>query len=327
MKLHDLGEFGFIDRIAAAIAEKTTVKIGIGDDAAAVEPTPGHLTLMTSDMLIEGVHFDLNLSDPLTLGRKSLAVNLSDLAAMGAKPRYYLLSLAIPQRLDLEFLDKFVSGMMQRADQFGVTLIGGDTCSSKGGLAISVTAIGEQLPQLVVQRSGARPGDLIFVTGTIGDSALGLELLRHGEKIGPLISRHLDPEPRLSAGIALAEAGLATAMIDISDGLLADLGHILEKSAVGARMDLTGLPISDQYRKEITRFSEDCFSLALGGGEDYELVFTAPVLLKDRVFSCMEACGVNVSIIGEITAENRLAITAADGSLYQPRRQGYNHFA
>lgn len=327
MKLHDLGEFGLIDRIAAAIADKPSVKIGIGDDAAAVEPAPGHLTLMTSDMLLEGVHFDLSLSDPRSLGRKSLAVNLSDLAAMGAKPKFYLLSLAIPQSLNLEFLDDFISGMMQCSDQFGVTLIGGDTCASKGGLAISVTAIGEQLPELVVRRSGARPGDLIFVTGTLGDSALGLELLRHGERAEPLVSRHLDPEPRVTAGVALAEAGLATAMIDISDGLIADLGHILENSGVGAVVDLAALPLSNQYREMIMRFAEDCFSLALGGGEDYELVFTAPHLLKDRVFSCMKACHVAVSMIGEITAGNRLAITTADGSVYQPRHKGYNHFA
>nr|WP_279342310.1 thiamine-phosphate kinase [Geotalea sp. SG265] len=321
-----MGEFGFINRIAAAIAEQPTVPIGIGDDAAAVEPAPGHLALVTSDMLVEGVHFDLTLTDPLRLGRKSLAVNLSDLAAMGAKPRYYLLSLAVPQQLELAFLDRFMHGMMERADQFGVTLIGGDTCSSKGGLAISVTAIGEQLPGRVVGRSGAQPGDLVFVTGTLGDSALGLELLRQGEREGLAVSRHLDPEPRVAAGIALAEAGLATSMIDVSDGLLADLGHILEKSAVGARLDLASLPLSDQYRKDVSSFTEDFFALALGGGEDYELVFTAPPLLRERVFSCLDSCGVAVAVIGEITAGDGLAIIAADGSAYQPRRTGYNHF-
>jgi thiamine-monophosphate kinase len=327
VRLHDLGEFGFIDRIAAAVAKRKSVRIGIGDDAAAVEPEPGHLTLMTSDMLVEGVHFDLNLSDPLSLGRKSLAVNLSDLAAMGARPRYYLLSLAVPRTTDLEFLDRFVQGMLARADQSGVTLVGGDTCSSKGGLAISVTAIGEQRAEWVVQRSGARVGDLIFVTGTVGDSALGLELLRQGKRNGMAVTRHLDPEPRVTAGIALAEEGLATAMIDVSDGLLADLGHILGKSAVGARINLASLPLSDQYRHDASRFSDDFFALALAGGEDYELLFTASPLLRDRVFSCMESCDVAVSMIGEITAEKGLAVIAADGSAHAPRRTGFNHFA
>jgi len=327
VKLRDLGEFGLIDRISAAVTERAAVKIGIGDDAAAIEPSPGHLVLMTSDMLIEGVHFDLELTDPLSLGRKSLAVNLSDLAAMGAEPRYFLLSLAIPQKLDLEFLDRFFSGMMQRADQFGITLIGGDTCLSKGGLAISITATGEQLPELVVKRSGAKPGDLIFLTGTVGDSALGLKLLQRGDKTGFLVSRHLDPEPRVAAGVAMAVEGVASAMIDISDGLVADLGHILDKSGVGARLELAGIPLSDQYRKEISRFTEDCFSLPLGGGEDYELLFTAPPLFRDRIFSCMESCGVNVSIIGEMTKEKGLAIISADGSAYHPSQKGYDHFA
>jgi len=327
VNLKELGEFGLIDRFAAGVADKASVRIGIGDDAAAFEPAEGHLSLVTSDMLIEGVHFDLALCDPLTLGRKSLAVNLSDLAAMGATPRYFLLSLAIPAALTVEFLDGFIAGIMQRAEQFGVTLVGGDTCSSKGGLVISVTAIGEQLPELVVRRSGARPGDLLFVTGTLGDSALGLKLLRKGERRGLLVERHLDPEPRVAAGILLAEAGVATAMIDVSDGLLADLGHILRLSNVGARVELKNVPLSPGYTEEISRLAGDPFSLALGGGEDYELLFTAPPLLKDRVITLMAECGVAVSLIGEITASGRLSVINVDGEEYQAAQRGYNHFA
>ena len=326
MNLHDLGEFGLIDRISTGIADNESVKIGIGDDAAAIVPAEGQLSLVTSDMLVEGVHFDLVLSDPLTLGKKSLAVNLSDLAAMGAKPRYFLLSLAIPSALTLEFFDDFISGLMQRAEQFGVTLVGGDTCSSKGGLVISVTAIGEQMPESVVRRSGARPGDLLFVTGTLGDSALGLELLRQGEHSGLMVERHLDPEPRVAAGILLAESGLATAMIDVSDGLLADLGHILSLSNVGARVELGNIPLSPGYTEEITRFAGDPFSLALGGGEDYELLFTAPPLFEDRVFSLLAECGVGVSLIGEITASG-LSVIDVGGEECQAVRRGNNHFS
>ncbi len=327
MKLKELGEFGLIDRFAAGVPDRASVRIGIGDDAAAFEPAEGHLSLVTSDMLIEGVHFDLALCDPVTLGRKSLAVNLSDLAAMGARPRYFLLSLAIPPSLTLEFLDGFIAGIMQRAEQFGATLVGGDTCSSKGGLVISVTAIGEQLPGLVVRRSGARPGDLLFVTGTLGDSALGLELLRKGERSGPMVGRHLDPEPRVAAGIMLAEAGVATAMIDVSDGLLADLGHILRLSRVGARLELANVPLSPGYREETSSSAGAPLSLALGGGEDYELLFTTPPLFKERVFSLLAECGVGVSLIGEITASGRLSIIGEDGEEYRPARTGYNHFS
>ncbi len=327
MRLSDLGEFGLIDRIAANIAARSSVKIGIGDDAAAIEPEAGHLSLLTSDMLIEGVHFDLKLSDPVALGRKSLAVNLSDLAAMGAKPKYFLLSLAIPKTMTLEFLDDFIKGLMQRAQQFHVTLIGGDTCSSKGGLAISITAIGEQLPDLVVSRTGAQPGDLIFVTGTVGDSALGLELLRKGVQSGPLVMRHLDPEPRVSAGVTLAESRMATSMIDISDGLLADLGHILDGSGVGARVDLAGIPLSEPYNEVVANYSEDPFAMALSGGEDYELLFTVPQLHREQVLSRMAECNVNVSLIGEITASDQiLSIITPDGLTYETRQKGYNHF-
>ena len=327
MKLKDLGEFGLIDRIAASVASNASVIVGIGDDAAALEPTAGQLSLVTSDMLVEGVHFDLALCDPLTLGRKSLAVNLSDLAAMGAKPRYFLLSLAIPATLPLEFIDGFIAGLLQRADQFGVILVGGDTCSSKGGLVISVTAMGEQLPDRVLRRNGAHAGDLIFVTGTLGDSALGLELLRAGERGGLAVERHLDPEPRVAAGIAMAEAGLATAMIDVSDGLLADLGHILRLSGVGARVELGNVPLSSVFKENISRFSVDPFPLALGGGEDYELLFTADPADKGRVLALMKEVGGQVSHLGEITPSGGLSLVTADGGEYQAARRGYNHFA
>ncbi len=187
MRLKEIGEFGLIDRIARRVPRKAGVPIGIGDDAAAINPTPGCVTLVTTDMLVEGVHFDLALCDPITLGRKSAAVNLSDIAAMGGRPRHCLLSLAIPQDLPVEFLDGFLTGLLERAQEFDVALVGGDTCSSRGGLVISITLMGEQLPDLVVSRRGAQPGDLIFVTGTLGDSALGLNLLRKGERSGAAV--------------------------------------------------------------------------------------------------------------------------------------------
>lgn len=326
MKLRELGEFGLIDRIAAKVAQKSGISIGIGDDAAAVEPTAGLLTLVTSDMLVEGIHFDLGLCDPVTLGRKSLAVNLSDIAAMGGRPRHYLLSLAIPRELPVEFLDGFVAGMLERGEEFGVTLIGGDTCSSPRGLVISVTVMGEQSSDRIVRRDGARPGDLIWVTGTLGDAALGLELLKRGEREGGAVIRHLDPTPRVREGMNLAEAGIPSAMIDVSDGLLADLGHILDLSGAGARLYLEKIPLSDCFREAQPTLATDPFRFPLSGGEDYELLFTTPPDKLSAVHSLLGETGTGATVIGEITDSGRLSLLTPLGTEYPAVQKGYNHF-
>jgi thiamine-monophosphate kinase len=327
MKLRDLGEFGLIERIAARAPRNAGVKIGIGDDAAVIEPTAGLVTLITTDMLLEGVHFDLAFSDPVTLGRKSLAVNLSDIAAMGGIPRHFLLSLAVPRHISVEFLDGFVSGMMEMGKRFDVSLIGGDTSSSEKVLIISITVIGEQSLDLVVSRSGARPGDLICVTGTLGDSALGLSLLQRGLRDGALISRHLDPTPRVREGMMLAEARLPSAMIDISDGLLADLGHILDLSGGGARLFLDKLPLSSDYIGRHSVIREDIYSLPLSGGEDYELLFTTPPGKIATAQAILLGSGTGCSVIGEITATAGLSLLTASGLEYTPEERGYNHFS
>ncbi|HEY6873758.1 MAG TPA: thiamine-phosphate kinase [Geobacteraceae bacterium] len=326
MRLQELGEFGLIDRIAGRVPRTAGVRIGIGDDAAALEPSSGCVTLATSDMLLEEVHFDLDLCDPRTLGRKSLSVNLSDIAAMGGLPRHCLLSLAVPQGMAVEFLDGFITGFLERADEFGVALVGGDTCASRGGLVVSVTVLGEQRPDMVVPRSGARRGDLIFVTGTLGDSALGLRLLRSGEREGEAVLRQLDPAPRVREGLALAEAGIPTAMIDVSDGLLADLGHILDLSGVGARLELARLPLSPVFASRMSALPEDPFLLPLAGGEDYELLFTAPPERKDAAMAALATLGTRLTVIGEIT-DAGVRVVAPDGSDYPAAVRGYNHFA
>lgn len=326
MKLAELGEFGLIGQIAQRVAPDKTVRIGIGDDAAATVPTPGCLTLTTSDMLLEGVHFDLAWSTPATLGRKSLAVNLSDIAAMGGTPRWFLLSLAIPPALPVEFIESFVQGMLELAAEHNVTLIGGDTCSSRSGLVISVTLMGEQRPERIVTRGGARPGDIVFVTGTLGDAALGLEMLKKGERNGIAVERHLAPTPRVREGLALAESGLASAMIDISDGLAADLGHILEMSRTGARLLLDEIPLSPFYRENVGRHASDPYRLALAGGEDYELLFTAPPVARDGVLAACRDCGATVTAIGEITEPSGLEIDSSAFPGYRISAKGYNHF-
>lgn len=327
MNLGELGEFGFIGRVADRAGSGGGVALGIGDDAAAVIPSPGMQTLVTADMLVEGVHFDLALTAPRDLGRKSLAVNLSDIAAMGGIPRFALLSLAIPPGLSLDFLDEFVAGFTSCAAEHRTVLIGGDTCSSRNGFVISVTLTGEQQPQRIVRRSGARPGDRIYVTGTPGDSALGLALLRQGERNGDAVRRHLAPVPRNRAGLLLAEKGAAAAMIDVSDGLLADLGHILEQSGCGATVYLDRLPLSAEYRRQSSRLSGDFYSCALSGGEDYELLFTAAPGLRETIAGLSAGLDLPMTDIGEIRGEPGLSVIDPGGALYVPASRGFDHFA
>jgi len=327
LKLSAIGEFGFINRIKAKNRSSAGVILGIGDDAAVTTITPGMLLLSTADMLAEGVHFNLGWTDPATLGRKSLAVNLSDIAAMGGIPRYALLSLAIPRELSLEFLESFMNGFLEQADRYGVALIGGDTSASKAGLVINVTLLGEQYPDRISKRSGACGGDIICVSGTPGDSALGLDLLKRGTLSGEAVNRHLDPVPRVALAIALAENRIPSAMIDISDGLYADLGHILESSFKGAKICLDDLPLSDNFKRSVAKNSQSYYRFPLSGGEDYELLFTLhPSKLKDAEYAALSS-GTSVSVIGEITDETGLLLAFADGSRYDAELSGYDHFA
>ena len=326
MKLSEIGEFGFIERVAEKVQDCAGVILGIGDDAAVTTPTAGLALLSTADMLVEGIHFDLAWTEPHTLGRKSLAVNLSDIAAMGGVPKYALLSLAVPKRVPLHFLDSFMAGFLEQAGRFDVTLIGGDTCSSRHGMVISIALMGEQDPKKIVTRNGATPGDIVCVTGTLGDAALGLELLRAGERKGYAVKRHLDPEPRVVLGRLLADNSLPTAMIDISDGFAADLGHILSGSSVGARISIEKIPLSAEYTESIGRFSAERNSLALSGGEDYELLLTVAPGSVEKVLQCGLAAGVNIAAIGEITAGGGILFEKADGSRYDVNLSGYDHF-
>lgn len=327
MKLTAVGEFGFIDRIRGKVSGNPAVLLGIGDDAAAVVLTPGMVLLATADLLAQGVHFDLAWHDPVSLGRKALAVNLSDIAAMGGIPRFALLSLAIPEDFSLEYLESFMSGFLEGADRFGVALIGGDTSSSQAGFVINVTLLGEQYPERVIKRGGAGCGDLVCVSGTVGDSALGLHSLRAGSLCGESVQRHLDPLPRVELGRILAERGVPSAMIDISDGLHADLLHILKASSVGAKICLDTLPLSDNFSKSVAKNSPDYYRIPLAGGEDYELLFTLPPAKLKAAESAASLAGIAVTVIGEITAEPGLHLAFADGSSYEAEIHGYDHFA
>jgi len=346
-KISDLGEFGLIERIADRVAGAVGavgVITGIGDDAAVTVPTPGMQLLTSTDMLLEDVHFRRGWHDPHRLGRKSLAVSISDIAAMGALPRWALLSLAVPAGLPLDFLDEFTRGFLAMAAEHGVALIGGDTCSSRSGLVVSVTIMGEQLPDRILRRCGAQSGHDIWVTGTLGDAAMALKMLEFdsahstdsalsamrslngAEGNDYLTSRLLDPTPRVSVGLALAEFGLASSMIDISDGILADFGHIAEQSAVGGSIRLDDLPLSAAFRLRAEKLPEFPYQLALSGGEDYELCFTAAAENREKIVECVKKCGVKATPVGIVSRLPGVVAVGADGSPCSLPDKGFNHF-
>lgn len=326
MKLSRLGEFGLIERISRNVKISRGVRLGIGDDAAWVEHRLGS-SLITADLLIEGVHFDLKWTSLADLGCKSLAVNLSDIAAMGGTPAYVMLSLGIPKNFDSGKIDQLYRGIGSLAKKHRVSIIGGDTNIAET-LLISVCVIGDP-PARPIRRAGARPGDDLYVTGTLGDSALALALLR-GRVKRPnsaekhLLARHHRPTPRLAAGALLAKRNLASAMIDISDGLIQDLGHICQASQVGAKIELDKLPLSAAYR---ALAGNDGLNYALSGGEDYELLFTAAPRLREKIAALSKPAGVAFTRIGRCApAGHGIELIDATGRRVAPRRQGHDHF-
>ncbi len=326
MKLSRLGEFGLIDRIGRKVTVGHGVRLGIGDDAAWVDHPRGS-SLITADLLIEGIHFDLKWTTLVDLGYKSLAVNLSDIAAMGGVPAYVMLSLGIPANFDSENIDQLYRGIGSLAKQHGVTIIGGDTNIAES-LLISVCVIGHP-PAHPIRRAGARVGDDLYVTGTLGDSALGLALLRDHQQaptraVKQLIARHHRPTPRLAAGALLAKHKLASAMIDISDGLIQDLGHICEMSGSGATIEQDKLPLSPAYR---LLAGKNGMNYALSGGEDYELLFAAAPRLRKKIEALSKHARVAISRIGSCTpARNGIQLVDSAGGKIAIRAQGHDHF-
>jgi thiamine-monophosphate kinase len=335
VKLREIGEFGLIARIKNSWpASSPQVIQGIGDDAAVSSLGPGNDLVSTVDLLIQDVHFDLSFIDPYALGRKSLAVNLSDLAAMGATPRWMLISLALPSRLSVEFIDQFFAGLRAVAQAHGVSLIGGDTSSSPDRLFISITLLGEGKKEGLVFRHGAKPGDDLYVTGTLGDSLLGLHRVKSlgGREPSPeerfLLERHLDPTPRLQEGRVLAERGLARAMIDISDGLLSDLGHICEESRVGAVVWAERIPQSEAFRSLVPGPPGEGWKWALRGGEDYELLFCAPPERASDLRALAPEWPCGITCIGRIEPPSHgLVVRDENGPVDPSALKGYDHFA
>lgn len=335
MRVRDIGEFGLIDRIAHHLPPPSErVVVGIGDDVAILRTEPSRYLMATCDIQVEGVHFLRERITPQQLGRKVVAINVSDIAAMGGEPRSLLVSLVLPKHEDVAFVDGLYEGMREECARWGVEVIGGNMAHSRDGVIVDIFLLGEVEPQCLLTRSGARVGDLVLVTGTVGDSGAGLELVLNPdlacaeEHRRALLERHLTPIPRLPEGRAIAGTGWATAMIDISDGLASDIGHICERSRVGVLLYADQIPVSEHARALAQAVETDVLRWALFGGEDYELLFTAPPehasALAQRV---AQQTATPVSVIGEITpAEAGIKLRQTDGTVTPLHKGGWDHF-
>jgi thiamine-monophosphate kinase len=323
------GEQDLISRIARAMASRLpnkALRLGIGDDAAIVRPRPGRELVLTCDSFLEGVHFLSRVHPPESVGYKALARATSDLAAVGADPRYFLLSLALPRPRTGAWLNQFLKGMARAAHRFGLRLIGGDTAQHRS-IAISITVLGEISPGLVVTRAGARPGDLICTSGVLGRAQLGLELVLRGlhrqRRWRALLQHHLHPSPRLALGKMLARRRLASAMIDTSDGLSTDLARLCDASGVGAEIEVDRLPLV-RVPPELEGRGLEAARLGLHGGEDYELLFTVPqrrVRLLPASFQ-----GLPLTPIGRITRKTGIRLLKPNGRSESLPRRGWDHF-
>ncbi len=327
MEIGRFGEFNLIKRISEGWKQGDVI-VGIGDDAGVIKCGERYI-LLTTDLLIEDVHFKLDYITPYQLGKKAVAVNLSDIAAMGGEPRYFLLSLALSPQTDLDFIDEFNMGMKHMAESFGVCLIGGDM-SSSNKIMMNITMIG--FADAFVTRSGAEEGDAIFVTGTIGDSSLGLKILEEkgmgwikGED--EMVLRHIEVQPRVREGSFIAKKGFATSMIDISDGLLQDLSHILESSKKGATLWLERIPLSKSFIRIREEMKDGLWDYVLSGGEDYELLFTVSSRKKKQfVMEFQRHFETSITEIGVIEGEKGLRILDKKGEIIDLPPKGYNHF-
>ncbi len=329
-----LGEFKLINRLSSHLKFRAPDSVlSIGDDCAVYPVKSGAYEVISTDALVEEVHFKLSTITPEALGRKALAVSLSDIAAMGGTPKRVLVTLGIPKKISVAFLDKLYSGFNSICKQFNVELAGGDTVSSPKCFFINVSVIGEAKPQRVFTRCGARPGDHIFVTGTLGDSGLGLKLLSKKERGNSdqkyLIKRHLDPTPRVQEADILSRSRInITSMIDISDGLVQDLYHICKASRVGAKIQANRIPQSPEFSRACKKDQINPFPFLLNGGEDYELLFTLPpdgVKNLKRQFLKAKA---RVTQIGEIVLKpGKVLLAESDGrTTTLSDSEGFNHF-
>jgi len=337
-EISSLGEFGLIDRLTEGFSAKqsSTIK-SIGDDCAVISVQPDRHLLLTTDMLVEGVHFDLMYMPLKHLGYKCVVVNLSDIYAMNGVPRQITVSIAVSNRFSLEALEELYDGIRTACETYGVDLVGGDTCSSQRGLILSVTATGFADPRKIVYRSGAKPGDVICVSGDLGAAYLGLQILEREKQlylsnpgIQPdledqqyLIGRQLKPEARRDIIDLFSKKGLQpTTMIDLSDGLSSDLIHICKHSRVGAYIEERLVPIRTEAELMALKFNLDPITCALHGGEDYELLFTLDPGDIEKIKYLTD-----IYMIGEVTSlEDGITLHTTGGNIVPITAQGWTHF-
>jgi thiamine-monophosphate kinase len=328
------GERSLIERIRArAGSDPPHVLVGIGDDAAVLRPDRGSVLVVTTDILIEDVHFRRAWTAPRAIGHKALAVNLSDLAAMGAAPRSAQLSLGLPADLPLSVFDELVEGFLTLAREAGVALSGGNLSRSPGPLIVDTTLLGSALPRKLLTRSGARPGDELYLTGALGGAAAGLAWLSDGharqsadEAVLAAIDRYERPEARYRCGLAIARSRAASAAIDLSDGLGEGALQMSEASGVGLELDATAVPVDAAMYRRAGEIGIDPVIAAIEGGEDYELLFAVPRRLRSRFLSGARRCrGLVVTPIGVVTRGSGVTLRRGDTVLPVPR--GFRHFS
>lgn len=327
-------EFNLIARLTTNLPAHPDVTVGIGDDAAVVRWPADRELVVTCDAQVEGRHFLPNAASPEELGARAMSVNISDIAAMGAEPRFALVSLIMPRQTTTDWLRRYYAGLRSAASACGVAIIGGNISGTDGPFTADITLFGQIEPGRAIPRSGACEGDGIFVTGHVGAAAAGLLAATHPDAVAHVVAAALagvrdawlHPTPRVRVGRALAEAGLATAMIDISDGLAADLGHILTQSRVGALLEAEALPIDTATVEVAQALGRDPVDLALYGGDDYELLFTVPAQFTDSTVSLLEPTGASVTRIGWIRPQrDGLRLHARSGATRVIEPRGWDH--
>ena len=327
MLVKDIGEFNLIKRLSSKfINTKRHVIAGIGDDSAVLNSSGNRLQLVTTDMLVENVHFRLSTATPFQIGWKSLAVNISDIAAMGGEPTYAFISIGLPKDTAVNLVDDIYLGIYEIADKYSVDVVGGDTVSSPQ-LIINIALLGEVEPESYKLRSGAKEGDYIFITGDVGGSSAGLEILERKLPIKGT-DKHLMPIPRVIEGRLLSQSGCVNAMIDVSDGVSSEIYHICEQSRTGAKIFMKDIPLSDNTYKVAEIINKSPYDFALYGGEDYELLFTcrpdSAGYIKELI---QKNCSTPITCIGYITDSScALTIENENGVSLPLKPAGYNHF-
>lgn len=323
MKISNLGEFGLIERIREKnkkLSGNSSVKVGIGDDCAVVMDRGGRFLLFTTDTLIEGIHFSRKYFSFFDIGYKSLAVNLSDIAAMGGLPRYCLITAGFPAEVDIKDADSFYRGLAALSSEYDVQIIGGDTVNSPRAVIISITLIGSAVAGKGILRNGARQGDAIFTTGSFGDSAAGLFILQKNiPGFRRLAKKHLRPSPKIKEGILIAKSKLATSMIDSSDGFDTSMRLICRESNVGCEIFLDRIPVSKDLKVFAAGYRRSITDLILFGGEEYELLFTVP-------FNSRKLYEKRFHYVGKITKNKKVRYIDSAGREINFGKHGYDHF-